>query len=220
MSANEANIMAIMGASGSGKSLTVKSGLAASPPRRLLVWDAMDEYSPHAKSCSTLRELVDAMREQPAFQLRIVPRGSSAKIAERFAVFCAAAFAAGDLTMIIEELQTVTSPSHAAAEWSDCTLRGRHRGLCVVGISQRPASVDKNFFGNATRVRTGRLNYADDVRCMANVLNVAAEDVAALRPLEYIERRMATGEIERGMVAVPGRQAAASTPDAKKSAKR
>lgn len=205
-----------MGASGSGKSLAVKTWLENSPPARLLIWDPMDEYGPYATRVPTLRAMVDAMRAGREFKLRLVPSGDAAKVQERFAVFCALAYAAGELTLIVEELQLVTSPSRAPAEWSDCTLRGRHRGLVVIGVSQRPASVDKNFFGNATRVRSGRLNYADDVRCMANVLSVPEADIAALKPLQYVERVMATGDVTRGEIAVPGRQAGG--PEKKKPA--
>ena len=78
------------------------------------------------------------------------------------------------------------------------TLKGRHKGLTVYGNSQRPASIDKNFFGNATIIRTGRLNFAADVKVLANVLQVQALEVQSLQPLEYIERDMGTGAISRG----------------------
>ncbi len=209
MSANKARIIACMGASGSGKSCTVKGLLETSQPGRLLVWDPMDEYGPYCTSrVPNMRALValvrDASKNGVGFRARYVPDGDSRANAEKFSVFCAVAFAAGNCTLVVEELQSVTSPSWAPAEWSNCTLRGRHRGLEVIGVSQRPAGVDKNFFGNATGVQTGRLNYAEDVRCMANVLAVRPEEIQSLKPLEFIARDMGTGEISRGTVPIPG----------------
>lgn len=63
----------------------------------------------------------------------------------------------------------------------------------VIGAIQRPASIDKHFFGNARIVRTGRLNYADDVKNMANVMNVLERDIQDLQPLEFIQRDMTKG---------------------------
>jgi hypothetical protein len=205
LSSNQAIIVARMGASGSGKSLDVKNKLRESHPTRLLIWDTMNEYADFAQRADTLSKMVEGMKSSATFRLRYVPeRVDPKKLAERFDVFCAVAYAAGDLVMVVEELQTVTSPSFAGASWSDCTLRGRHKGLTIIGVSQRPASVDKNFFSNCTLVITGRLNYVEDIRCMANVLGVPEEAIGEMPQLAFIQRNMTTGETHAGDVPLPG----------------
>ena len=46
-------------------------------------------------------------------------------------------------------------------------MTGRHKGLKVIGASQRPASIDKDFLGNCMAIHIGRLAYAEDVRAVA-----------------------------------------------------
>lgn len=207
---NDAFIGAVIGASGSGKSAFVK--IRIRHMQRLMIWDPMNEYGResgiNATLCKDLRTMVKVIGKEKTFAVRYVPMGSEKQLAERFAVFCALAFAIGDLCMVIEEIQQVTQAGRAPAEWSNCTLRGRHRGLRIYGITQRPALVDKNFFSNATEIRCGRLNFAADVTTMDNVLNIKAarpmlrgevvNSVADLRPLEYVSRDMATGAVMAG----------------------
>ena len=164
----------------------------------------MDEYGEHAIKVVTLVELLEIISTEASYTLRYVPHGDDKELTVRFDAFCAICFNVGDLLMIVEELQRVTSPSHAPSAWSDCTLRGRHVRLSIIALSQRPASVDKNFFSNATVIRTGRLNYVEDVNCMANVLGVDRRRIGALLPLQYIERDMTTGETRDGVVILPG----------------
>lgn len=187
-------VVAIFGARGSGKSETIKRYLSTKPAR-VLVWDTMDEYGAHARRASTLTALLSEAKGE-RFALRYVPTGTDAEWAQRFEAFCTIAYALGELTMVVEELQRVTRPSWAPAAWSDCTLRGRHRKLSIFGASQRPAHVDKNLFSNATHLRTGRLNFDDDISCMANALRVPRERVAGLLGYEHIAREMNTGELE------------------------
>lgn len=197
-------VLALFGARGMGKSAAVKAWLAERPPARLMIWDTMDEYAEQAELAPRLERILElAGAGRGGFAVRYVPRGTDQDLALRFGAFCSIAYAAGDLVMIVEELQRVTRPSWAPAAWSDCTLRGRHRDLSIIGLSQRPASVDKNFFSNATRIRTGRLNFADDVACMANVLGVDRAEISGLAPLAYIERDMMSGELERGRLTFP-----------------
>lgn len=195
--AHKAKIIAVMGASGSGKSLYVKQGLKTQRPRRLLVWDPLHEYGEFGHVVTSLADLAERCKAQ-TFALCFHPSADPAKAKKQFDVFCQIAYAAGSLTLVAEELAFVTSPSWAPAGWSMVTLKGRHKGLTVYGNSQRPASIDKNFFGNATIIRTGRLNFAADVKVLANVLQVQALEVQSLQPLEYIERDMGTGAISRG----------------------
>src|SRR4051812_47733329 len=146
------------GARGSGKSYKAKKFIAAERPARLLIWDTMDEYGEHAPAVPSLSVML-ARSGAERFAVRYVPRGTDRELAMRFGAFCALAYSRGNLLMVVEELQRVTNPSWSPAEWSDCTLRGRHRRLLIVGMSQRPASVDKNFFSMATFLSTGRLSF-------------------------------------------------------------
>ena len=218
MSENTANIVALIGATGQGKSATFKHWLRQSPPARCILVDAMDEYGEHAEKVATLEELARAV-QAPKFAVRYVPKGDQAKRWERYDVLCRIAYDVGNLTFGVEELNLYTNAGGGGAGWSDVTLRGRHRGLVVVGLSQRPAIVDKNFFSNATRVRCFRLNYAPDVATMAGVLGVDQERVQQLAPLNYIERDMATGQVSDGVVtfgAAPAEKSTEPTPPPQK----
>lgn len=192
-------VAAVFGARGTGKSTEIKTWLARAKPARVMLWDTMDEYGAYLPRVDRLEEFLD----QAAPLGRYVPTGEGKIWRERFDVFCSIAYELGDLVMVVEEGQRVTSPGRSPAAWSDCTLRGRHKRLRVVMLSQRPASVDKDLFSNATVIRTGRLNFADDVACMAGVLMRQAEEIATLPPFEYLQRDTLTGEVTRGRVEAP-----------------
>lgn len=192
---NKANIVAVMGGSGSGKSTFIKREIDRLKPKRLIVFDVMHEYHDYGqpvKLCGELAQLAKAK----TFRLDFQP--NSQNINQQFNYVCKLAFALGDCMLVVEELNRVTQSNKAPPAWQDCTSRGRHKGLMIYGASQRPASVDKDFFSNATRIRSGRLNFAADIKTLANVLKVKTTDIDELKPLEFIEREMATGKINRG----------------------
>lgn len=184
----------MFGASGSGKSLYTKA--LVREETRLIVFDSMDEYAGMPKA-ATARDLL-AHIQKKQFRVAFVPRADDKKRAQAFALVCNLAFTLGDCCLVVEELKFVTSPSWSPMEWGRITSQGRHKQLRVRGTSQRPASVDKDFIGNCTRVRTGRLGYLDDAKYMAKALMVPESDLMALRPLDWIERDSATGAIKKG----------------------
>jgi hypothetical protein len=59
-------------------------------------------------------------------------------------------------------------------------LRGRKRGLKIIGTSQRPASIDKDFLSNATLIRCGALGYPNDRVAVAAVMGADPAQIAAL----------------------------------------
>lgn len=194
-----ASIRAAMGASGTGKSAYIKGLLRAERPVRLMVWDFMREYSREriARPTESLASLVAACRQQQ-FRVAFHPSFDDKTRAKQFDLFCRLAMDEGDLCMLVEEMSQVTKPSFAPAAWSRVTLMGRHHGLRVIGASQRPAHIDKNFLGNATTIRTGGLRYPEDRAAVAKAMGIDPAEIAALVPLQWIERDMGTGAITRG----------------------
>lgn len=171
-----ADIRAVLGASGTGKSHYVKAELARA--KRALVWDMEDEYSD--LPALPLAELPAALASSKGAKLRFVPSTDAAARARQFDLFCRIAMAVGNLTLLVEELRFVTQPSKAPAGWAGVTLRGRKRGLRVLGTSQRPASIDKDFLSNATLIRCGALGYPADRAAVAAVMGCDPAEIAAL----------------------------------------
>lgn len=200
-SRNKALIVAVMGASGSGKSTYLKQTIRKTLPNRLLIWDPMHEYGDFGEPCAKLSDLMTLM-STPSFCVDFLPAPDPEQMKKQFDLFCQLAFAAGNLTLVVEELAFVTSPGFAPPGWAAVTLKGRHKALKVYGASQRPAAIDKHFFSNATKVRTGRLNYAADIKTLANVLGIAPEQVQSLLPLEFLERDMSTGNVIAGKLKI------------------
>lgn len=189
---NKPKIEAYIGASGSGKGVSINRRLAALKPKRLLIWDPRDEYKKHATEYRSLPALVGAFKRAGSGSVRArYVAGSSLKLADAFALVCSLAFEAGDLVFLAEELSDTTTASHAPAAWRRVITQGRHRGLHVIGAAQRPALIDKTFLGNATYIRCFTLRYQDDRRAMAAALDVPLDVLAKLQTVED-ERRGVT----------------------------
>ena len=197
---NKAAIIAVLGASGSGKSTFVKQYLARAKPSRLLVWDFMHEYK-MGDDVSRVSVLAEKLYgEKGSFSLTFRPSADESTRSAQFDVFCGLALAAKNLTLVVEELRFVTTPSRAPMRWAQVTMTGRHAGLRVIGTSQRPASIDKDFLGNATLIHTGRLVYPEDTRAVAKAMRVAESEIDDLAPLDWLEKDMQIGKKAKGRI--------------------
>lgn len=194
---NKPSIRAYIGASGSGKGVSINRLLDDERPARLLIWDPRDEYSKHASAYRSLPALVAAFTKAGAgpIRARFVP-GGAVKLDEAFGVVCRLAFVVGNLTFLAEELSDTTTASHAPAAWRQVITQGRHKGLRIIGAAQRPALIDKTFLGNCTHVRCFTLRYADDRRTMSKALDCPEAEVTSLQTTED-ERRTVINYIER-----------------------
>lgn len=177
-----ADIRAVMGATGTGKSHYVKPELAKA--KRAIVWDMEDEYTD--LPAVSLAELPAVLHRagQGAVKVRFVPSTDEARRKVEFDLFCRTAMAIGKLLIVAEELRFVTEPSRSPSGWAGINLRGRKRGLKVIGTSQRPASIDKDFLSNATFIRCGALGFPPDRSAVAAVMGI---DPALIEQLEGFE---------------------------------
>jgi len=215
---NRAEIAFVGGMTGTGKTLWLMQKLNRPARKRLLIWspkEIIDDYAGRFGG-QIVKSTSDALEKARsaglgAFCLVFVPPGTRAKDAKLFSAFCEIARDVKNCTVIVEELHTVTQPSWAPDGWSKLCLMGRGYGVEIFALSQRPASCDKDFFGNCTLYHTGRLGYLEDAKVMARLLNVAPTDLMELPDLHFIEREPRTidGPV-RGVVKTP------SDPPAKK----
>lgn len=179
-----ADVRAYIGATGSGKGVAIREHIKAGKPARLMIFDPMHEYGDLAKPVQTVAQVIAAMRGK-AWRIAWQPGDStdyeSKAFKAQFDLFCKAAFTAGDCWMLAEELELVTRPTWAPPAWRNCTKRGRHVGLTVLGASQRPADCDKAFLSSCTYVRCHALREHGDRQRMAQTLDVEIAQIEALK---------------------------------------
>lgn len=203
---NKAEIYAYIGSSGSGKSAAIKQHLEEFKFDRLIIWDPLQEYQDHGQVFTSLAEcmraaLTEEKITREKFAVVYQPPRSDQKTKQKaFSSLCDLAMFAGDVALVIEELGMVTSPSFAPIGWKEACSTGRHKGLTIIAASQRPANVDKDFFGNCTLIQCGRLNYENDIRVMSNVLGVMPQQIKAMKPLEFVARDMGSGDVLKGEI--------------------
>ena len=153
------NILAYIGASGAGKSTSLKAHFKAAQHTRWIIFDTQHEYDMFGAVTHTLADVHRMLMEAGRGPVQIVFRPSAdMKVArQQFDAICRMAHAAGFVALVAEELAFVTRPSGGEPGWMLVNLRGRLKGLVVYGTTQRPARVDKDFFGNAHPVRAPQL---------------------------------------------------------------
>lgn len=203
---NTAKVIAIMGATGCGKTTTLRAMLAKPKRKRTIVWspkEPIDNYAQlYAGSVvvNSATEVLRLVKEAGKGDFHIVfrPRLNREIDQAQFGAVCKIAMAARNVTMVVDELHTVTRPSWAPDGWSELIMMGRGYGCEVFGLSQRPASIDKDFMSNASMVQTGRLAYVDDAKAVAKSLTVQWADVMNLTGYQWIRRDILTGKVLRG----------------------
>ncbi len=215
--------LAVFGARGTGKTAHVLQHLQKTRPPRLLVWDfkhdpGLDALGvPMSGALGEAPAYIRAMRAR-RFAIRVQPDHAGDVIAQ-FDVFCRAAWAAGNLVMVVDELAEVTKANKAPAAWRRCVNVGRdyrgqdgeRKGLAIIGVSQRAAEVDKSFVSNVDVIHVGRLTFGEDARAMARTLGVRPEEISSLPDLHWIERRAWETAPARGVLSF-GNARAKKTP--------
>lgn len=203
----KAEIHAVVGSSGAGKTTQAKTRIMRKRRRRTIFWspkEAIDRYADWYAGtvvCTTaaqVLEVVKAAGPRGEFHIVFRPSLNRAQDEAQFNVVCRIALAARNLLFVVDELHTVTKPSHSVDGWGKLVMMGRGFGVEIFGMSQRPASMDKDFLGNASTIHTRRLSYPEDAKALARSLGVKPAEVSALSGYMWIERDNLTGKITKG----------------------
>ncbi|MES2367205.1 MAG: hypothetical protein V4563_15110 [Pseudomonadota bacterium] len=196
---NKADIIAVIGASGTGKSSYIK-GKLLKKYKRLLIWSPLEKTDNYAEFCGgvvvtgKITGLVAEIKKKTK-AIIYVPTGNDAEVKKQFDFFCRVVWELEGCTVLVEELSRVTMASWSPQAWKNLSTAGRHQGLTIIGTSQRPATIDKDFLGNCTEIRCYRVNYDNDAKVMADSLGLQAEyetaeggKTVAVKPLDQIRK--------------------------------
>jgi len=195
-------MIAAVGGRGTGKSAWVRQLLEKEKPPRLVVWDLVGEHDWAGPAAITPEQWGAAIKSMAArrFVVRIQPPGDDERRATLFDAVCRACRNARDMTLYAEELAFVTRPSSAPPGWRELCLLGRHAGVSIIGTSQRPAQVDKEFWGNLDLIHAGRQTSERDARTMGSLLGVPWQDLQRLPDLHWLERTPADMAARSGVL--------------------
>lgn len=207
--ANDAKIYAYLGSSGSGKTTRARKKIQKPKRQRTMIWSPKEEIDNYASYyagtviCTNAAEILNVLKTagKKPFHLVVKPKLIREQDEKLFHTFCVYALAiakhTGDVTVMVDELHTVTRFNWAPDGWSKLVMMGRGYGCEIVAMSQRPASMDKNFLGNTSIINCGRLSYPEDAKAVAKSLGVKPDEVQALNGFMWIERDNLTGKTTR-----------------------
>ena len=184
---HKADVRAYLGKTGGGKTTALLHDINTLNPARMIVWDYKHEYKMQSFSC--IDTLYDHVCENKTFQLSFhVDQLNRENRARDFDFICDLAYAAR-ACLVVEELQFVTEASRAPDAWSRVCTTGRKVGMIVMGTSQRPARMDKDFLGNCSHITCCGLGYEDDAATVAKSLpGITPQQLMDLAPGQGVRR--------------------------------
>jgi len=154
--------LVICGSKGSGKSYLANELLKSFNNITCIVWDYNFQFH-DARSMlfHTLDELLEVFDKAKRGRYILQPYDKSQQAFENL---CDAVFERGNCVLFLDELHLFTSKQSLIKPFQNLILSGRPRGVSVISISTRPASIPNAVLSNASHVFCFRLNIESDVK--------------------------------------------------------
>ncbi|MGH0002633.1 helicase HerA domain-containing protein [Pseudovibrio ascidiaceicola] len=219
MEHKQAERVFVCGRSGSGKSTIVKAMIAELKAVKLIVFDVQDEYSkgrPGWVRVTNMKDLIRTMKAKwkKGFKIAYVPTGELMATMDRIAKLVwdlQVGYEKGvdmrQLTLVVEEANTGIPNRTMPADMfgvERLSTRGRHRGINVIAVSQRPALVHTTFRGNCGSQFVFAL--ANDIDRKNILQTVGPQHGVELREMPNFKFwKLKDGQIQRGHTTSSGR---------------
>lgn len=212
----DAKCSLFIGARGQGKSTLAKSLIK--PHKRIVVFDPMGEYArlPLYIRCETLTEVAAALKKRwrGGFKIAYIPKPPYEQNMHDLALLLMHVqkpyynnMDDRQILLVAEEMN-LSFPNRrlppALYGQDMLTLQGRHYGINIMGITQRPAEVNKTYRGNCEDTYVFFLSEPDDIVEAARKFGAGVAErrkfeteIAALKKHFYI-KKSGDGKIFRG----------------------
>lgn len=117
---------------------------------------------------------------------------------DEFGDICELVYDCGDITFLVEEIDTFLSlnPAGLDRRFLNIVQRGRHRDIELIGITQRPYTMPAILRSQCKELYTFRQFEQRDIDWLRGILGHQADEVKNLKQFEYLH--YSDGEITRG----------------------
>ena len=187
-------VVCIYGGTGSGKSTLAKMIIKRLP--KVVVMDPMNEYKgPGWRSAHDVASLSRAMAAQWAkgpVRVSLNCPGGNEETAGDVAELIWKAQATfprdpRELTFVIDEANMFyPNKQNLPAALNRVTLQGRHRGINLLVITQRPSRISTDLRGQATQVNAFQLPGPHDRKAVEDICEGVGDAVRALSKYQFV----------------------------------
>jgi len=179
---SEKKVNLIIGQRGSGKSYFARHLIQEA--KRLIIYDTLGEYD-----IGINVENLDEFKEfflktyQKDFKICYQPVKPQAD----FDAVCDIVYECGDLTFLVEEIDTFCSAQEISESFANIIQRGRHRDITLIGVSQRPFGIPRLITSQAKIIYSFIHREPRDLEYLKAYIGDEAEKIKDLKKYEFLK---------------------------------
>ena len=167
---------------------------------RFFLWDTMTEYEfPNAPAVESREELFAEVESWEAGPGGVVFQCMEDDEAGALDYACQLCEAVGDVTLIIEEVDTYATPNIIPAPLRRLIKKGRHWGVSLVFVSSAPSEIHRLCTSQSRRMIVFRLIEESHLKYVRRALRDHVDLVPELPDLHFLDWQQDKG-IERGVI--------------------
>lgn len=169
----------VVGKRGSGKTFLVKKLLNELQPKRLVIFDPLNEYADGL----VVTDVIDLCnRLETTEHFRYILRFDTQ---EDFRLALEAVYLKGDLLLVVEEVSYFANERSIDASFDSIVRFGRHRKVDLIGITQRCANVPRLLTSQMDIIISYKQTEPRDLEYLYRVVGDEAYDLNELGLYEY-----------------------------------
>lgn len=193
---SEKKVILIIGKRGSGKSYLAKKIIAEH--RRVLVYDIMSEYGGGVVfGTETQRDFRLFWSATHKSNFRLIYRPIEPKWEIDY--LARAVFALGDMTLVVEEIDSICTAYDLPETFSRIIARGRHRNITLIGITPAPFGIHRDLTRQAKEIYVFNTKEPRDRDYLRNLLGQEIEaKLDQLEQYQYVKWEDGKEDLEIG----------------------
>lgn len=181
----EKKVILIIGKRGSGKSYLTQKIIANHS--RLLVYDIMSEYTGGIVfGTETVTDLIEFWGHIYKKDFKLIYRPVQPK--KEIDDLARLVFALGNMTFVVEEIDSICTAYDLPESFSRIIARGRHRNITLIGVTPAPFGIHRDLTRQAKEIYVFNTKEPRDRDYLRNLLGQEIESkLDALGQYEYVK---------------------------------